>query len=206
MTIQVSNTTLDIITRSAFKYRVITRQAADMFGSELQRLNLLAMADVEPDVETPDMVNYVRTAFERKVKRNAIDGALRCWIDQVKDLPGITDTAAWKLVQAVKAKNDVKMGLITMTPAVYNEDGEWVSDGERIVAAAPDHGFWDAPDDDRDSVMIRSREEREAEQRRVMEARMAEREAAIAARANDPADDDSEDYSDEDEWDEDDDA
>ena len=202
-----THTTLDIITRAAFKYRVITRQAADMLGAELSRLNRLATAE---DGVAPVLVNYTRQAFDRKVKRNAIDGALRFWIEQVQGIEGIEDTAAYKLVLAVKAKNDQKMGLVTVTfgDDVYDEDGEWLSEGEitRTVADPPEHGFWNVADDDRETVMIRPREVRQAEQRAILEQRMAEREverqaeqaqrqAAMAA--------DEDDDSDEDEWDDD---
>lgn len=88
------------------------------------------------------------------------------------------------------------MGLVTYTPDVYDEFGEFVSRGERQVAA-PSHDFWDVTDRDDDALLIRSREVRDAEAAAVLAARLAERRAANESSVD-------EDYDDEDEWDDDD--
>lgn len=186
----VSTATIDVITRAAFKYRVITRSSADMLGAELIRLNALATG------EGGTIVAYVRTPFERKVKRAVIDGAIRCWMAQVSGVENIRETATWKLIERVKAKNEDRMGIVSYTPDVYDENGEFISRGERQVEV-PNHDFWDVTDRDDEALLIRSREARDAEAAAVLAARLAERRAANESSAD-------EDYDDEDEWDDDD--
>ena len=213
-----TTTTLDIITRAAYKYRLVTRGSTDLLGAELLRLNMLAVEHADRECVTPTLVEYTRQTFPRKVKRTAIDGALRFWLEQVADLPGIAECPAYQIVVKAKDKNDDRLGLVTFDYGedVYDEDGDWVSEGEvtRLVASPPLHSFWNVSNDDRDSVMIRPREEREAEQRAIMEQRMAERAAILAEREAERAvatasvaEQLAEDYDDEDDWeDEDDDA
>lgn len=205
MSIMVSTATIDVITCAAFKYKLVTRGTCNMLGAELIRLNAIACLEAGETVDPPMVADYTRTPFARKVKRTAIDGALRCWIEQVKDSAIVTDSAAYKLVQRIKLVNDQKLGLVSYGPDVYDEYGEFLSRGERIIADAPEHGFWDIVDTDegREAVMIRSRDERMAEQRAILEARMAERAATQEAEARRAAVDLDEDYDDEDSWDDD---
>jgi hypothetical protein len=216
MTFQVSDATIDVITRAAIKYRFITHGTGNMLGAELIRLNALACVEAGVtetadggEFTVPVVSTYVRTPFPRKVKRAAIDGALRCWLEQVSGSTTVTESPAYKLVQRVKAKNDLKLGLVSYLPDVYDEDGEFISRGERITAEPDDHGFWDIVDTEegREAVMIRPREAREAEARERLAARQAEYAAAEEARRQAEnqrigiLDDDMDD----DEWDEDDD-
>lgn len=213
MSFMVSTATIDVITRAAFKYKLVTRGTCDMLGAELIRLNALACieagvtqtADGEP-FGVPVVATYTRTPFARKVKRLAIDGAVRCWLEQVAASEIVTTSPAFKLVQRIKMKNDQQLGLVTYGPDVYDEYGEYLSRGERIVAEPEAHDFWDIVDTEegREACMIRSREVRQAEQRAILEARMAEREAERETAARRQAVDLDESYDDEDEWDDDD--
>jgi hypothetical protein len=184
MTIMVTDATIDVITRAAIKYRLITHGTGNTLGAELIRLNAIAVAESGTAIDVPVVSGYVRTPFPRKVKRLAIDGALRCWIEQVEGSTTVTESPAYKLVLRVKAKNDQKLGLISYGPDVYDEDGEFISRGERIVAEVEAHEFGDVPatDEGRDAVMIRPREVREAEARERLAARQAEYAAAEEAR------------------------
>jgi len=215
MSFMVSTATIDVLTRAAYKYKLVTRGTCDMLGAELIRLNAIACiesgvtetADGEP-FGIPVVATYTRTPFARKVKRTAIDGAVRCWIEQVGNSAIVTTSPAFKLVNRIKMVNDQKLGLVTYGPDVYDEDDQYVSRGERITADPEPHDFWDIVDTEegREAVMIRSREVRQAEQRAILEARMAERAATQETEARRQAVDLDESYDDEDEWEDDDEA
>jgi hypothetical protein len=188
---QVTDSTVDVITRGLIKYRLVTHAAADSIGAEIKRINALALtfnADGEPidGAEADASYPYSRRPFERKVKRTALDGAIRCWQYQVRNIDTDSMPVA-QLVQRLYEKNLAKINGI-------NPDYD--------PAAETADGYWDVDDTDegRNSVMIRSREEREEENR----ARLAERMAALQAeRAANPQGSDDESVDDEDDWDDD---
>jgi hypothetical protein len=180
----VSTTTIDVITRGLIKYRLITHAAANAIGSELIRLNHLAesgLAD-HPDDERNTVAAfypYTRRPFERKVKRVALDGAILAWQENTIGLNGIENMPVTALVQRLYEKN---------LDRIRNQD--W--DFESAPADIED------TDEARTAIMIRSREERQEENRLRLAERMA---AAQAARAANPESSNDEDMDDEDEWD-----
>lgn len=190
MPIIVSNSTIDVITRGLIKYRLCTHAAANTVGAELIRVNHLAVNHATVDGVNPVEVNlvaaefcqYDRRPFERKVKRIALDGAIRCYLTQVEDYDLADIMPVIVLVKRLAERNAVRMG-------------------ETDSPGGLGYGDVEDTDEGRAAVMIRTREEREEANRIILQERMA---AIAAERAANPTSSDDEDYGDEDDFDDDD--
>jgi len=189
---QVTDSTVDVITRGLIKYRLITHASADTIGADIKRVNHAAVLADPDSAASPDYdAAYERRPFERKVKRMALHGAILCWQYQVSNLPGVTELPVYRLVQRLYDKNlgKIQQAQPNFDPAAEPAEGEVT--------------YWDVPESDegRASVMIPSREQREE----ANQARLAERMAALQAeRAANPQSSEDEDMDDESEWEEDD--
>jgi hypothetical protein len=153
----VTTDTVDVIVQAAIKYNVITRHSADVVGQAILAQNIRSVATRYPDVlvnggmpgpltlsgHVPHITNplgYTFTPFERKLRRIAVNGAIRTWAYQCAEFEGHANTEISRLVALVNERNTNRL-LINdpdFDPA-SDEAAEWgdVTDRDAVMLRVP---------------------------------------------------------------------
>lgn len=173
---RVNHAVIDVILTAALKYKIITNHAATLLGRDLLRMNAASM-DQGVHVDAADATHADRYRFRRtprKVKRVAVDAALRCWAANSTHAPGYRGSQERHLMGLVQERN---LHAARTTAEEMRAQGT-AEDGTPL--------YWNF--DDVEDAMIRSAAQR-----------AAARQAELRALGLDPDNDD--DSTDDEDWD-----